>query len=81
MYVSRDLDGDGDMDLIATRGNSGEYDGVFWLEQVRSKTPSPSFIAARKSESRPLPLPPANWQEIYDRRTTYIAPNKVGDKL
>lgn len=80
MYVSRDLDGDGDMDLIATRGNSGEYDGVFWLEQIRSKTPSPSFIPARESESRPLPLPPANWLEIYDRRTTYIAPNKVGDK-
>ena len=79
MYVSRDLDGDGDMDLIATRGNSGEYDGVFWLEQIRSKTPAPSFIPARKSESRPLPLPPANWLEIYDRRTTYIAPNKVGD--
>ena len=54
MYVSRDLDGDGDMDLIATRGNSGEYDGVFWLEQIRSKTPSPSFIPARKSESRPF---------------------------
>ena len=80
MYVSRDLDGDGDMDLIATRGNSGEYDGVFWLEQIRSKTPSPSFIPARKAESRPLPLPPLNWLEIYDRRTTYIAPNKVGDK-
>ena len=58
MYVSRDLDGDGDMDLIATRGNSGEYDGVFWLEQIRSKTPAPSFIPARKAESRPLPLPP-----------------------
>jgi hypothetical protein len=80
MYVSRDLDGDGDMDLISTRGNSGEYDGVFWLEQVRSKMPSPSFIPARKVESRPLPLPPANWLEIYDRRTTYIAPNKVADK-
>ena len=80
MYVSRDLDGDGDMDLIATRGNSGEFDGVFWLEQIRSKTPAPSFIPARKAESRPLPLPPANWLDIYDRRTTYIAPNKVGDK-
>ena len=80
MYVSRDLDGDGDMDLISTRGNSGEYDGVFWLEQVRGKAPAPSFLPARKSESRPLPLPPANWLEIYDRRTTYIAPNKVGDK-
>jgi hypothetical protein len=80
MYVSRDLDGDGDMDLISTRGNSGDYDGVFWLEQIRSKKAAPSFIPARKSESRHLPLPPENWLEIYDRRTTYIAPNKMGDK-
>lgn len=79
MYVSRDLDGDGDMDLVSTRGNSGEYDGVFWLEQVRSKTSVPSFTPARDVESRPLPLPPANWLEIYDRRKTYIAPNKVSD--
>lgn len=79
MYVSRDLDGDGDMDLISTRGNSGEYDGVFWLEQVRSKTSGPSFTPARDAESRPLPLPPANWLERYDRRKSYIAPNKVSD--
>ncbi|MBT5555688.1 MAG: VCBS repeat-containing protein, partial [Halieaceae bacterium] len=79
MYVSRDLDGDGDMDLISTRGNSGEYDGVFWLEQVRSKTSGPSFTPSRDAESRPLPLPPANWLELYDRRKTYIAPNKVSD--
>ena len=80
MYVSRDLDGDGDMDLISTRGNSGEYDGVFWLEQVRTQTPGPSFTPARTTESRALPLPPSNWLEIYDRTTTYIAPNKVSDK-
>lgn len=79
MYVSRDLDGDGDMDLISTRGNSGEYDGVFWLEQVRSKESGPSFTPARNAESRPLPLPPTNWLELYDRRKTYIAPNKVSD--
>jgi len=79
MYVSRDLDGDGDMDLISTRGNSGEYDGVFWLEQVRSKTSGPSFTPSRDAESRPLPLPPTNWLELYDRRKTYIAPNKVSN--
>ena len=79
MYVSRDLDGDGDMDLISTRGNSGEYDGVFWLEQVRSKASGPSFTPARDAESRPLSLPPTNWLELYDRRKTYIAPNKFSD--
>ena len=79
MYVSRDLDGDGDIDLISTRGNSGEYDGVFWLEQVRTTAPAPSFTPARAVESRALPLPPANWLELYDRTTSYIAPNKVSD--
>ena len=68
------------MTLISTRGNSGEYDGVFWLEQVRTKTPGPSFIPARNVESRHLPLPPDNWLEKYDRRTTHIAPIKVSDK-
>ena len=29
--------GDGDMDFLSTRGNSAPFDGVFWLEQVRSK--------------------------------------------
>jgi len=80
MYVSRDLDGDGDIDLISTRGNSGEYDGVFWLEQVRTKAPAPSFTPARPVESRALSLPPANWLELYDRTTSFIAPNKVNDK-
>jgi hypothetical protein len=80
MYVSRDFDGDGDIDLISTRGNSGEYDGVFWLEQVRTRAPAPSFTPARPVESRALSLPPANWLELYDRTTSFIAPNKVNDK-
>ena len=35
-FVALDLDGDRDVDFVSTRGNSGPYDGVFWLEQVRS---------------------------------------------
>ena len=80
MYVSRDIDRDGDIDLISTRGNSGEYDGVFWLEQVRTKTAVPSFTPARAIESQALPLPPANWLELYPRKTTHIAPNKASAK-
>ena len=57
MCVSRDLDRHGAMDLISPRGNSGDYDGVFWLEQVGTKAPVPSFTPARAIESPALPLP------------------------
>ena len=56
-FLVRDMDGDGDVDLIGTRGNSIPYDGVFWLEQVRSAEPLPAFDQARERESRQLPLP------------------------
>ena len=56
-FLVRDMDGDGDVDLIGTRGNSVPYDGVFWLEQVRTPEPSPAFDQAREKESRQLPLP------------------------
>ena len=56
-FLARDMDGDGDVDIIGTRGNSIPYDGVFWLEQVRTAEPLPAFDQAREQESRQLPLP------------------------
>ena len=56
-FLARDMDGDGDVDLVGTRGNSAPYDGVFWLEQVRTQTPVRVFTAARDSESKEMGLP------------------------
>ena len=56
-FMARDLDGDGDLDFVGTRGNSAPYDGVFWLEQVRSATPRPAFTRARNEDSIEMPLP------------------------
>jgi hypothetical protein len=56
-FVARDMDGDGDVDFVSTRGNSSRYDGVFWLEQVRSPKPRRRFEPARAAESPELPLP------------------------
>ncbi|MCZ6671872.1 MAG: VCBS repeat-containing protein [Verrucomicrobia bacterium] len=56
-FIARDLDGDGDIDFLGTRGNSAPYDGIFWLEQVRSKTTRQSFTPARDEESPEMPLP------------------------
>ena len=58
-FIARDLDGDGDMDFVGTRGNSRPYDGVFWLEQVRSAEPAAAFTRARVVESEEVPLPEA----------------------
>lgn len=80
MFVPKDMDGDGDIDIVATRGNSGEHDGVFWLEQIRTDTPEPAFIPARPSESQQLPLAPDNWEALYDNAISYIAPNKLDKK-
>ena len=56
-FLALDLDGDGDIDFVSTRGNSVPYDGVFWLEQVRSSDPRPSFEKARETDSEEVPLP------------------------
>jgi hypothetical protein len=57
-FVARDLDSDGDMDFVGTRGNSDPYDGVFWLEQVRTTSPQKRFLPAREKESQEMTLPP-----------------------
>ena len=56
-FIARDADGDGDIDFFGTRGNSAPYDGVFWLEQVRSDAPRPAFEWARDQDSPEMPLP------------------------
>lgn len=56
-FVPRDLDGDGDVDFVGTRGNSNPFDGVFWLEQVRRPEAGRRFIPARSNDSREMPLP------------------------
>lgn len=76
-FIAIDMDGDGDLDLVTTRGNSGEFDGVIWLEQVRTSEPRPAFTPARDNESRTLPLPPEDWVETYETDMTFVAPNKA----
>ena len=56
-FVAKDLDADGDIDIIGTRGNSQNLDGVFWLEQIRTKSPVRTFTAARSDDSQSMPLP------------------------
>ena len=56
-FIARDLDNDGDIDFVGTRGNSDPYDGVFWLEQVRSNEPRRNFQPARTEESAEIALP------------------------
>lgn len=56
-FIARDFDGDGDIDFAGTRGNSAPYDGVFWLEQVRSNNSGPVFTPARNDDSEEMPLP------------------------
>ncbi len=53
-WLVRDLDKDGDLDVLGTRGNSEPYDGVFWLEQIRSIQPVTVFTGARAIDSQQL---------------------------
>lgn len=70
-FVPVDLDKDGDLDFVSTRGNSGDLDGVFWLEQVRTPDARTQFIPARSDDSRQMPLPPEDWIDHYRRDRTY----------
>ena len=56
-FIPWDLDGDGDVDFAGTRGNSVPFDGVFWLEQVRTDQARPAFERARTRDSEEMPLP------------------------
>ncbi len=55
-FISIDLDKDGDVDFLSTRGNSVPYDGVFWLEQIRTNEPTQAFVRARPQDSEEMPL-------------------------
>ncbi|MFV2090119.1 MAG: FG-GAP-like repeat-containing protein, partial [Pseudomonadales bacterium] len=56
-WLFRDLDNDGDLDALGTRGNSEPYDGVIWLEQVRTAEPTASFDQARVIDSQQMGPP------------------------
>lgn len=79
-FAFQDLNGDGAIDIIATRGNSGVYDGVFWLEQRRSEEALPAMQPARTVDSAGLPLPPSDWRERYGKQVEYVAPNKAAQE-
>jgi hypothetical protein len=56
-FVAVDMDDDGDVDFVATRGNSYPYDGVFWIEQRRTSQPVQVFNRARDEDSAEVGLP------------------------
>jgi hypothetical protein len=56
-FIPQDMDRDGDIDFVSTRGNSYPYDGVFWLEQVRTRKPTQRFFPAREEDSQEVGLP------------------------
>jgi hypothetical protein len=55
-WIPVDLDGDNDIDFIGTRGNSEPYDGVLWLEQLRSNNSETVFFPARMIDSESVPF-------------------------
>jgi hypothetical protein len=71
-FIPRDINEDGLIDFIGTRGNSGEYDGVFWLEQTRSQYSTRRFIPARKEESRELPAA-SDWLRCWQALKNHLS--------
>ncbi len=63
-FIPCDMNGDGHVDFAGTRGNSGRFDGVYWIEQVRTAKPAPAFQPARPVESEPMPLPAADRRAV-----------------
>ena len=56
-WIARDMDTDGDIDFVGTRGNSEPFDGVIWLEQLRSRDAKPNLRGARERDSQRMALP------------------------
>lgn len=58
-FLPTDRDGDGDIDIIGVRSNSGDLDGLFWLQQLHSPDAVVRLLPARRvsNESLALPLP------------------------
>lgn len=58
-FMIYDFDGDDDVDILGVRSDSGDLDGVFWIQQLHSEAPAVRFLPARLSsgESLALPLP------------------------
>ncbi|MCR9260009.1 MAG: VCBS repeat-containing protein [Pseudomonadaceae bacterium] len=53
-WLALDLDKDGDLDFVGTRGNSEPYDGLIWLEQIHHLEPTTRFVPARAVDSQQM---------------------------
>jgi hypothetical protein len=56
-FLPADADGDGDVDFIGVRSDSGDLDGLFWLQQLHSPDAVVRFLPARRASSDSLALP------------------------
>ena len=57
-FAAMDLDQDGWMDFVGTRGNSGSHDGLFWLRQERDDLRMERLTPASLGDSESMPVPP-----------------------
>ena len=57
-FLVRDMDDDGDVDLLGVRSGSGKFDGFFWLEQRHGGAAQKAFLPARKNDSVIVSAPP-----------------------